>query len=1138
MKSRRLVAVLALLAALVGAFVWWNNRPLQPQPGPTAAPPSSSAPAPAQAAVPATADADRPDARTTVDTDPNAPSFTVRGHVLAAPRHPIGGAEVVAHAGKPDDRGGFLTMIGATHAGGPGPEDVPIRAGGEVLARAAVAADGTFTLTARSPHLRLALEHDLYGLALPEIVHVSPTTRSAEVVLAPYLGGCLRGRLLGGDARGIRGIRLSARPDPLAVLRDPKGFLGSIARSASPPVQPAADGTFSFRAVTPGAWLNLFAAGDEFSGRTTQPALEPGETRDVALPIARALDLEVRVVDGQDRPVADVHVAARPDDDGGPDAMARELGAARGTTAADGTLRLRGLCAGNWQLRANAPGFLQATATAAVPADGPALLHISRGASIRGTVVDHQDAPVAGAHVATMPSLEVPMLGDLSAQMGLDVLAAEAQDGVPTDAQGTFELTGVDDGARVTVIAVHPDHAVGIARGVTSGTGDVRIVLPPAHTLTVRVVADEDGTPLHAFTVELRTTMFAMLERAVRTVSVADAADGTARLEGLPGGSFTLAAHAEDRSEATAAVSLEATATDAPATHELRLPRAASLSGRVVDEHGDGIGGALVQRSRGGIRDNPVLAMMQGGEDTVRCNRRGEFRLGGVAPGRLQLAATADGFAGAKSARIEVGVGQAVADVVITLDHGGSIDGVLRTMRGDQADEFSVIVQNEATQKTAPCRPGADGHFRADNLEPGRYQVQAMHPSAMRLMQHAGEVDPTRGFDMKGIIASISESTVSQRCVVRSGEATAVELDASDLGTGTRLSLRVTIGGEPLQNGIVEAMMVDDGRLRIGFLDGGEATFAALRPGRVRVQVRTGMTMAPVGEPRFVDVPMGIDHHRATLELPGGELAGRVVDADGRPLGSVLVRLLRSGGADDEVFGTAITDGGGAFAFRALQPDSYGLVAADALLQRTAEGAASRVDAIRLGDGERRTDIVLHAQPAAGAAVTVTGSDGAPLPGAMLLAVDPDGRPLGNFALAVTGSDGKAHLGGLPQGALRIAGRATGFAPDVSAVLAAEPGRSLDVTLALPRGTRVAVEARARDGTPLAGATIRARCNGGPWLPSMLLLENNGAGGRFELGRLAPGAWEFRIEHPASGTFTIARTIGDGAAVTILATPP
>jgi protocatechuate 3,4-dioxygenase beta subunit len=725
----------------------------------------------------------------------------------------------------------------------------------------------------------------------------------------------------------------------------------------------------------------------------------------------------------------------------------------------------------------------------------------------------------------------------MTGQLGVDLLAHAADDGTPTDAEGRFTLTGIEGNDEFHVVAVHADFAAGIARNVRAGATDVRVELAAPARVTGRAVADEDGEPLPAFVVELQTTMFMVVQRPVRSETVTGAVDGAFAIEAVPPGSYSLVARAEGRSEAKTQLTVAPGA--AVAARELRLPRGATVRGSVRGDDGAPVARALVRPGRGGMLDNPILAMMQGSDDSAFSDERGRFELGGLPPGRLQLCASARGWADGKSPRVVLEAGAILEGVEIVLDHGGSVKGVLRVGPGDRAEDFAVMAQEVVSQGTASCTPAADGSFRIDDLEPGRYQVQAMHPvvlSAMRGPQP--DLRPGRSFDFKGMMSTITENIVSQRCVVRAGETTEVELDASELGAGTRVTLRVRIGGQPLREGVVEATLVADGRLRTGFLTDGVTTLGALQPGPLRVQVRAGMTLAPVGGLQDVEIPPGRGDHTVTIDLPGGELRGRVVDMrTGNPLEAVLVRLLKGEAADDDLLGSAITDGRGEFAFRALEPGTYGLVAADALLRRDEASAASRADGIRVAAGESVAGIELRAQPAAGVTVLVTDDANTPLPGAMLAAVDAEGRPLG-FSLGISGQDGRAHLGGLPRGRMRVVGRAPGLAPDATDLVDLTAGASIDLQLRLRRGTRVVLDALARDGRPLPGADVTARCGSGPWFPAMLLVEGRGAGGRLELGRLAPGDWEFRVAHPAVGAFTVRRAVGDGATVTILATPP
>lgn len=1065
-----------------------------------------------------------------------SPTYTVRGLVLREAGTSLAGAEVLAFRGRSgEEQSLFAVMSLANRSRGSGEEDLPWVTRGNPIARTAVAADGSFALETTERHLRLRLLHDFYGMSVPELVHVDATTKQAWVVLDPYLGGCVQGRLVG-TANGDPTVRLLPELDPMSAARDPMEFVGSILAAASGDALPVEDSRFVARAVPAGSPFTVLATAADGAARQRQQSLVPGELREVVVPWVETSTLRVHVVDEQGTAIADVRVQAHEPDRSSTSAA---MPAATSRTDAAGACNLANLLPGSYTVTATARDRISATVDATVPTATVLQLVLRRGGSVAGVVVDRDGAPIAGAHVIPVESISVPMLGDLTASMGLDLLALAAESGNETDAQGRFVCHGIDGEASFHVVAAHERYAPGIQKDASSGATDLRIVLLDTASVETSVIDDATGEPIGEFSIALRQRMFMVVERDVRKQAFGPEHSGPARIDSVDAGDYTIAASAEGFAEATGRVKVEAGAVAKVAP--LRLRRSARVSGRVVDDTGRPVAGALVQRSRGGIADNPALAMLQGAAARTRTDEKGAFALTSLPPGRIQLLASAEGFASASSARLELAAGEQLDDVEIAMGHGGTIEGRLLVAEGEHAEDFTLHAQNQVSQKSAGAKIAADGAFRITDLEPGTWQVQAMHPAAMRAATASSQNDsrPGRANHVGKLISQLTENTVTGQCTVRLGETAELELDARDLGGGVRLTLDVRIGDQPAEDGIVEATQLDDGAMRAGFLENGRTSFASMKPGSVRVQVRTGLTMAPVGEPVTIDVPKGTDHHRHSVSLPAGELGGRVVDADtGEALPFVLVRLVRDGDAGKAAdHGTAITREDGTFSFRGLAPGRYGLVAADALVQRTVDGSASRLDAIDLLVGQRRTDLVLRAQPAAGLAVRVVDDQGSPVAGAMLLAVDDEGRSIGAFAMAVSDAEGRAHLGGLPQGRVRVVGRAPGRAPDASSPVESQPGRSQTVDLVLRRGTRVVLDARDRQGAPLRSYDVRARCNGGPWFPAFLLLEARGEGGTAELGRLAPGEWEFALSHPTAGSFSVRRSVADGPTVTIVAAP-
>lgn len=1137
-----LVAVFVLAIVALAIWLWTGSgapAALDPQPPGDAA--RADAPAAANAddaSPPGTAERERVATGTPVPRGPDSDAaFVIHGTILSDPRRPIAGATIRAFAGKPGDQPGLGALMGqGTRRARAG---MPWAVTGEPLATAEVDTAGAFTLRSHERHLRLMLVHDFFGLPAPEIVHVPLATKTAQVVLTPYLGGCIRGRLTGPGRSEIGEVRLAADADPSAAVRDPSAFLGTMLAAMRPPAQPAVDGSFVFTAVLADAPFVLLAAGETACARALQPALQPGELRELLLPLTTAGAIVVTVVDENNAPLGAAEVrASRRDGLAGIGMATRLLGTNR-QTGADGTCRLTGLTAGSWRVEALPPHRLAAEAAVEVQAgvDATVRLSCSSGGRVTGVVVTPTGQPVADARVAHNPGVEIPLFGDMTTQLGYDVLAQIAADGAPTDTDGRFELTGIADTGAFTLFAAHPDWAGGLLKGVRVGDRDLRITMAGKTGMRGRVLAATDSTPVRSFTVRVQAAMFAMLQRTIETQVISDSADGTFALTGLPPGACTLVLEAEGHARHEHELTLVAGQTTD--IGDLALQRGVTLSGVVQDAQGHAIAAALVRRRLGGMLDNPALSMFSGGGGvTTRADGDGRFTLPDLAPGRIQLHVTAKGFAGARTERYELAPGEQRTDVVIVLGHGGTIAGQLLTGPGMQPGDFLVTAQEQQSQATAAGTIAADGTFTITDLEPGQYNVQAMRMAAFAGLGSEQDWRPGQGIELGKMIATVSKNLVARRCTVRDGEVTGIELDARDLDIGAELLLRVELGGQPLVGGLVELTALADGRLRTGFLSDGTATFGAMSPGSLRVQVRGGLALQPIGEPTTIEFPAGAAEHRVTVSLPGGELRGRVVDAGtGEPLRHALVRLLHQGERErDDRLGVALTDADGRFGFPGLADGTYGLLAADAASVR-GDGTASRLDGLLVRGGIGQVDLVLRAERGASVTALVTDDAGLPIAGAMVLCVDDQGHTLGGLPLAISGPDGRAVFGGMPGGRLRVVGRAPGRAPGASELRDLRIGDSVELALRLPMGVPVVLQAVDRDQRALAGADVSARCNGGAWFPAMLLLEQRGADGRLELGRLGPGDWEFSITHPSIGSFTARRAVGASASTLVL-TPP
>ena len=206
---------------------------------------------PAQAEIPAVAEREA-----LVAPESETATSNISGRILFESRVSIVGAEVLAYRGTPTDKkGGFSNLMGnlAQIGSSSGANEIVLRLTGEPLARAEVRVDGSFSLEGiRERHVRLAMEHDFYGLKQVEPVHIPAGETEVDVgALESYLGAHVIGQVVGPGRDDNALVHIAAEPDPMAVMRDPDGFLSMILGVGSLETRTDGDGRFEFRAMWP-----------------------------------------------------------------------------------------------------------------------------------------------------------------------------------------------------------------------------------------------------------------------------------------------------------------------------------------------------------------------------------------------------------------------------------------------------------------------------------------------------------------------------------------------------------------------------------------------------------------------------------------------------------------------------------------------------------------------------------------------------------------------------------------------------------------------------------------------------------------------------------------------------------------------
>jgi protocatechuate 3,4-dioxygenase beta subunit len=528
--------------------------------------------------------------------------------------------------------------------------------------------------------------------------------------------------------------------------------------------------------------------------------------------------------------------------------------------------------------------FHTATAEIAVAVDGKhpttgVIVRVARGATVSGVVVDASGKPVAGASVsatggstqtdgagrfeltgleagpcelsATTPTqgsevhpLQLPKGGRVEARLvlvdthitgsvktsrgepvaGVSIRATRVQRGASGSATtndrgefdlgdippGDYELTAVRDGDREE----HPR-----TRGAHSGDRGVELVLPDRATIAGRVVLD--GKPVDYFGVAFTDDPGG----SYPTPDVVRAPDGRFSETHLQPGTWSvqIVGPAFVRKTIGDVRVTEGQVTD---LGDITVERGRSLSGRVRDERGLPVAGALVTLGKGhDPNDDATLSQLSRGARTARSDADGNYRIDGIEPddgGELMIGATDDrGIAAAQ--RVE----PTASTIDLVIERTGAIAGVVANARG-QITVFAISARGASYDAT----PDPDHEFVLDRLPPGDYTVR-LEGTTLATPVHV---------------------------MVTGGATTRVDFE---LGAAVHLMIRADLP-EPCRQMTIESAEDGDGShpvLAVLDCDHGVGEHADVAPGRYRVCVHFTVCTD-------VEVTASPAHQLVTLEAP------------------------------------------------------------------------------------------------------------------------------------------------------------------------------------------------------------------------------------------------------------------------------
>jgi protocatechuate 3,4-dioxygenase beta subunit len=412
----------------------------------------------------------------------------------------------------------------------------------------------------------------------------TPTQDEVELPFEAPGGATVTGTVADSAGHPIPGARLQLRSGPVA------GAIGEGTTTKA--ATTGADGRFAAHHLIPGTLWSVEVVAEGFVPSGTLARNTPllaERPLDLHLTLLRGVTLEGRVLDEQGTPVPGAEaVAVRMGRDAGrwyPTLATAEAGS-------DGAFRLTGVAPGEGLLQAQAEGWVLAEAKdddAArlpwmnvsvrgthydAPHEGQVLkgleIHMLRGASLHGRVVDKAQAGVAGATVTASRqsrtwSPGVPSGGSSTAVSGED---------------GGFTLTGLQPGGSWKLWA-HTDTQRSDPLDARLGTPDAPA---PEPTLVL-----QDGAVIVGRVVEADTGGAAGVTVTCSSAqaSVVTDAEGNFRFEGLRAGSCTLRAlGGTDGGGSSASKGVTLAWGQTLAGVRLELPATFPIAGHVEDEAG------------------------------------------------------------------------------------------------------------------------------------------------------------------------------------------------------------------------------------------------------------------------------------------------------------------------------------------------------------------------------------------------------------------------------------------------------------------------------------------------------------------------------------------------------------------------
>ncbi len=345
-------------------------------------------------------------------------------------------------------------------------------------------------------------------------------------------------------------------------------------------------------------------------------------------------------------------------------------------------------------------------------------LTMTREAVVSGILVDGKGVPIPEYQISLLPDFKTRMSGCRAI----------------TDWTGKFRVAAVFEGTFEIMVnpggkgSVHPNRRIVDTIEVRAGAqiNGLRVVYDVATDLTISGrVTDTFGTPMAGERVD-----YIPIEAMSVTMNVLTDTDGYYRIEGLSDGLYTIDVRRRRNNFGHMLAHREAV----PAGTEnldFVVTRFATVRGRVVQSDGQTpVVSFEISKASGDI-DRVAQALSQPRYKRKIHDPEGLFELDMIGPGLLTVVVQAEGYLGAAET-VEVIEGEAIEDLLVRLEPGGSLRGRVVNEAGQAVADAVIYLGTLSYREYSPKKPIAhskeEGTFEIASPVAGELVLAAVHP--------------------------------------------------------------------------------------------------------------------------------------------------------------------------------------------------------------------------------------------------------------------------------------------------------------------------------------------------------------------------------------------------------------------------